>query len=211
MLDSPTEETAGRRKRLPADERKREIVAAVVELAAYCGPDAITTQAIADRVGLTQGALFRHFADKDAIWVAVFDWVREQLDLVIGSALQAGGDPLAVLERVFLSHVEFVSKHLGVPRILFHELQRPADLAVHTSARIMVSDYRQRLRALLFQAKDSRQLPPTLDEEAAIVLFIGTIQGLVVQSALFRGEAAMLATARRLFPMMLYGMKGTPT
>ena len=211
MLGSPIEETTGRRKRLPADERKREIVAAVVELAAYCGPEAITTQAIADRVELTQGALFRHFADKDAIWIAVFDWVREQLELVIGSALQAGGDPLTVLERVFLSHVEFVSKHLGVPRILFHELQRPADLAVHTSARVMVSDYRQRLRALLLQAKTTGQLPTTLDEEAAAVLFIGTIQGLVVQSALLGDEAKMLATARRLFPMLLFGMKGDPT
>ena len=55
----------------------RDIVATVVELARDCGPDAITTQAIADRRGLTHGAVFRHFPDKQAIWTAVFDWVRE--------------------------------------------------------------------------------------------------------------------------------------
>ena len=210
MLNTPTLEADSKRKRLPAEERKREIVSAVVELAGRNGPDAITTQAIADKVGITQGALFRHFADKQAIWIHVFDWVSEQLDQVVGNAFAAGGDPLIVLERVFISHVDFVSRHPGVPRILFHELQRPADSLFHRSVRTMIGNYRQRIHDVLRQAKTSGHLPRTLNEEGATVLFIGTIQGLVMQSALFRNETEMLATARRLFPLILFGLKGTP-
>ena len=56
-------------------------------LARERGPDAITTQAIADRIGVTQGAIFRHFPDKEAIWMAVFAWVRESLGTVLALSL----------------------------------------------------------------------------------------------------------------------------
>ncbi|HEX6974797.1 MAG TPA: helix-turn-helix domain-containing protein, partial [Vicinamibacterales bacterium] len=61
---------AAPRHRLTTDQRQREIVATVLALARERGPDAITTQAIAQRMGLTQGAVFRHFPDKEAIWLA---------------------------------------------------------------------------------------------------------------------------------------------
>ena len=208
MLASTDPETAGTRKRLSADERRRDVVAAVVELAREHGPEGITTQAIADRIGVTQGALFRHFPDKAAMWTAVFDWVREELGRVVDAAFAAGGEPLAILERVFHAHVAFVARHPGVPRILFHELQRPAESDLHERVRRMVAGYRQRLCGLLNDARQCGQLAADLDEEAAAVLFIGTVQGLVVQSTLFRSEEGMQSAARRIFPLLIHGLRG---
>ncbi len=199
---------APKRARLSGEARRREIVAAVVDLARIHGPEGITTQAIAERIGVTHGALFRHFPDKSAMWVAVFDWVQSELGRVIGAAFAAGGNPLDILERMFLAHVDFVANHPGVPRILFHELQRPADSAFHVRVRQMVGAYRQRLRALIVLAKAGGQLPAALDEEAAAVLFLGTVQGLVVQSTLFDGAAGMQDAARRIFPLLLDGFRG---
>ncbi|MCH2220842.1 MAG: TetR family transcriptional regulator [Dechloromonas sp.] len=199
---------SGKRTRLSAAERRCTVVAAVIELARDNGPEGITTQAIADRIGVTHGALFRHFPDKAAMWVAVFDWVRDELGTVVDKAFAAGGEPLVILKRVFHAHVGFIARHPGVPRILFHELQRPADSAFHERVRSMVGGYRQRLCDLMKDAKRHGQLPASLDEEAAAVLFIGTVQGLVVQSTLFRGEAGMQSAARRIFPLLLHGLQG---
>ena len=52
---------SGHSRHLPADERRAATVEAVVDLAAEQNPSDITTTAIAQRMGLTQGALFRHF------------------------------------------------------------------------------------------------------------------------------------------------------
>lgn len=197
-----------KRKRLPTEQRQREIVAAIVRLALELGPEAVTTQAIAERIGLTHGALFRHFPDKEAMWAAVFDWVGDNLGAAVEDAFRQGGTPLDTLERVFLAHVGFVARHPGVPRILYHELQRPVDSAFRQRVRRMVSGYRQRLCQLFAAAKQAGELPAGVDEETAAMLIIGTIQGLVVQSSLFRGEAAMVAAARRLFPLLLNGLRG---
>lgn len=208
----PTQEvpsSAQKRQRLPAEERRQEAVAAVIDLARDHGPESITTQAIADRLGVTHGALFRHFPDKAAIWTAVIDWVRARLGRVIDGAFDAGGSPLAVLERLFYAHVDFVAGHPGVPRILFHELLRPDDSPFQKVARLIVGSYRQRLCALFVQAKQQGQLPASLDEEAAAIHFIGTVQGLVVQGSLFRGKGGMRKAARRIFPLLLDGFRGT--
>jgi AcrR family transcriptional regulator len=48
-----------------------------VALAGSQNPSEITTAAIAKHMNLTQGALFRHFPNKEAIWQAVMEWVAE--------------------------------------------------------------------------------------------------------------------------------------
>src|SRR5512146_1496146 len=89
------------RKRLGADERREEIIRVTLELAAKQGVDDVTTQDMAQAMGVTQGAVFRHFASKDAIWLAVMQWVREQLMAVLARAAAGGRDPLDALERMF--------------------------------------------------------------------------------------------------------------
>ena len=86
-------------KHLPADERRAVTVEAVIELAAGQNPSEITTAAIAKHMGLTQGALFRHFPTKDAIWQAVMEWVAERLLARIDRAAQGAESPLAALGR----------------------------------------------------------------------------------------------------------------
>lgn len=80
---------SGHPKHLPADERRAATVEAVVDLAAEQNPSDITTTAIAQRMGLTQGALFRHFPTKDAILQAVMSWVTERLLLIRHGLLQS--------------------------------------------------------------------------------------------------------------------------
>ena len=195
-------------QRLSSDERQREIVAAVLALARERGPDAITTQAIADRIGVTQGAIFRHFPDKEAIWMAVFAWVRESLGTVLAAAVAQRQSPLAKIEAAFLAHVAFIAANPGVPRVLFHELQYPGDSPVRAEVRAMIAGYRKRLASLFTEARMAGELPAELDTALAPVLFIGAVQGLVIESALVGNEDAMMARAQQMFPLLVHGYRG---
>lgn len=196
------------RQRLSSDERQREIVAAVLALAREQGPDAITTHAIAQHMGVTQGALFRHFPDKEAIWLAVFAWVRAALGAALDGAIGGARSPLEAITRAFEAHVAFVASHPGVPRALFHELQYPAESRVRSEVRSMIGGYRKRLAQLFRDAKAARELPASLDVDLAPVLFIGAVQGLVVLSALDDDERAMKRRARAVFAVLLDGYRG---
>ena len=93
-----------KRQRLSAEERQEEIVKVAVDLAAERGVDEVTTKDMADAMGLTQGAIFRHFATKNDIWFAVMQWIRGRLMKVIEKASAEGVNPLDSLERMFFAH-----------------------------------------------------------------------------------------------------------
>jgi AcrR family transcriptional regulator len=96
------------RKHLPADERRAATVDAVISLAAEQNPSDITTAAIAQRMGLTQGAIFRHFPTKEAILQAVMSWVTERLLARVDEASRGAASPVAALEAIFMAHIDFV-------------------------------------------------------------------------------------------------------
>ncbi len=194
-------------KNLPADERRAVTVEAVVELAATQNPGDITTAAIAKHMNLTQGALFRHFPNKDAIWQAVMSWVAKRLLARVDKAVRAAPTPLAALEAVFMTHIEFVFTHPGVPRMLFGELQRAEDTAAKRMARTLLRKYSERLAVLIENGKAANEIDPAVDAAAAATLFIGTIQGLVMQSLLGGYTGAMRDKVHGAFAIYRRGIE----
>lgn len=197
-------------KHLPADARREATVATVVELAAEQNPSDITTAAIAHRMGLTQGALFRHFPSKDAILQAVMDWVAERLLRRLEKAAAGAPDVSAALEAIFLAHIEFIAEHPGFPRILFSELQRGAETPAKRMARALLQRYAQQLGALMERGKQAGELAADLDVDNAVVLFIGTIQGLVVQSLLGGDIRRICTQAPAVFAIYRRGIGARP-
>lgn len=194
-------------KHLPADERRAVTVEAVVELAGSQNPSEITTAAIAKHMNLTQGALFRHFPTKDAIWQAVMEWVAERLLARIDGAAQAIESPLAAMQAIFMSHVEFVAEHPGVPRMMFGELQRAEQTAPKRIVQTLILLYGERLHRLIEAGKACGELSAALDTEAAATLFIGTIQGLVMQSLLAGNVERIRHDAPRVFAIYQRGIR----
>lgn len=195
-----------RPKHLPADERRAVTVEAVINLAAEKNPSEITTQAIAERMGLTQGAIFRHFPNKEAILQAVMAWVSQRLLHRIDKAALGIDSPAAALEAVFLAHINFIAEHPGVPRLLFAELQRKEQSLPKKMVQSLLQQYRGRIHALLEKGKQQGEFSADLNVNAAVLLFVGSIQGLVVQSLLLNDVAQIRNDAPDIFAIYRQGL-----
>ena len=167
--------------RLPTAERRVLIVEAAIALTAHTEPAAVTTTDIARAVGVTQGALFKHFASRDAIWLAVMQWVRETLLARLQAAASPALPAIDALQRVFEAHVGFVIAHPGVPRLVFHELQQPAGSPAKVELAALLGAYRTLVAGLLEAARTAGETDPALDLDAAARLFIGMVQSLAMQ------------------------------
>ena len=194
-------------KHLPAEKRRTVTIEAVVELAGEQNPSEITTAGIAKRMGLTQGALFRHFPNKDAILQAVMEWVAERLMSLIEKVINAELSPLTSLESIFMAHVDFITEHPGIPRMLFGELQRSEETAPKRITQALIHRYAERLNRLFEQGKTCGELDENFDNEAAATLFIGTIQGLVMQSLIAGDVSQMRRNAPKVFAIYQRGIR----
>ncbi len=193
--------------RLSTEKRQAEIVAAALNLARESSPALITTGDIAAAIGVTQGAVFKHFPTKDAIWLAAMRWVREALLHRLQTAADQAHTPVDALAAIFHAHVEFVVAHPGVPRFIFHELQQAADSSTKLEVRSVLQGYRKLLLGVLTRAGNAHQVRRDLDVDAAATAFIGLLQGLVMQSMLSGRPGSMRQQAGPVFALYLSGLR----
>ena len=180
----------------------------MLHLAAERNPADITTTDIAKAMRVTQGALFRHFATKEAIRLAVVEWIEAQLLGALLAARQAAPDALAALRAMFLAHVRFAQAYPGVPRLIFAELQQAEASPVRLMVHKIMQRYRQVLAETLSLAMAAKRIRADVDCQAAASLFLGGIQGLVIQSMLSGSDAALERQAEAVLDLYLAGLGG---
>lgn len=196
-----------RKRRMGAEERQEEIVQVAIDLAAKNGVESVTTQDMADAMGLTQGAIFRHFPTKDDIWLAAINWVRRRLMSVVEAAAAHSEDPLEALEGIFLAHVSFIAKHPAIPRLVFSDYLLRRDVRLKQLIQEVITGYEAKIAGILAQAKAAGLARPDLDESSAATLFIGMIQGLALQWNIFGGQRSLPEAAKKVFPIYLNGIR----
>jgi hypothetical protein len=108
---------------------------------------------------------------------------------------------------MFMAHVEFVATHPGVPRMLFGELQSARDTAPKRVVKALIRRYGEKLHRVIEEGKAQGELDRRLDTDAAATLFIGTIQGLVMQSLLTGNVRQIRRDAPRAFAIYRRGIE----
>lgn len=178
-----------------------------LELAARHGARGTTTHGIAAAMNLTQGAVFRHFPNKDAIWLAALDWVRAQAQEMAAAVEAAQSDPLQQLQALFLGQAAFIARHASIPRLVFAELSQSENEQIRAAVQSIMRSLETRLRTAVLAAKKHGLVRPEVDEQAVATLFLGTLQGLALQYAVFGSERAVTEQAGRILPLLLEAIR----
>lgn len=128
-IHPPQAQTA---RRLPADERRAQILREAAQLFGSHGFKGTTTRDVAARVGLTEAALYRYFSSKEAMYAAILDERMADPDLLAPiEPLAAAGDDRAVFTELALTLLRTVEADPTMLRLLLysalegHEMAKP--------------------------------------------------------------------------------------
>src|SRR5436309_14146215 len=95
-------------KRLPAPERKRQILAAARELFGHPGAEEPSVDRLAEAAGISKPILYRHFPSKRELYLAVLEDHLADLIRRLWVALSGSADPRERLRGAFQASFEFV-------------------------------------------------------------------------------------------------------
>lgn len=124
--------------------RRQELIAAAARLFAARGYYAVTVDDLGEALGLSGPALYRHFASKEALLVAVFDQVIEQQREQIRGVLADAETPAAALEAMVRLHVRFAVEQretMAVWRQEFHHLPEADSWRLRRAQRLYVEEW----------------------------------------------------------------------
>lgn len=184
---------------------------ALLELACSVAPDDISTAAIAQRMGVSHAALFRHFPSRDAIWAEAVQWATAELDQRFDAVGTATDEPLEAVKGLLLAHVGFLQHHPGLLRMFFAELQRPQTSPAREEGKAFMNRFRQRLAILIDAAqRDSSQLSAIEPLERAGLL-VAINQGLMLQGLVQNNLEGLEERAGRAHALLLADLRPGPS
>lgn len=195
--------------RKPADERKTEIVAAMLRLADELGPDRLTTQSVADAVGLSQPAIFRHFSTKRDLWLAVAELIAERLTAAWADVLAASDDPAQRIEGLILVQLRQIETMPAIPAILFsRELQAEND-DLRRAVQALMTELVAALGRELARGRAAGDFVRDLPTEQGAFLLVSLVQGLAIRWSLGQRGFSLVEEGRRLLETQLRLFRGS--
>lgn len=99
-------EPIARRRRLPEQERREQILEAAFRIACRDRLEAVTGRRVAEEAGLSSGLVFFHFQNKDQLLLSLVDWIIDStlatLTLPEGALVEAPREQLLgfIAERI---------------------------------------------------------------------------------------------------------------
>ena len=163
--------------------RRDEIVARTFELVRERGFAGLRMRQIAEKVGVTEGALYRHFPSKEAILLALVDRMEARL-LAPVRQLAARTDLSAEekLQQVLQHHLRTVVASQSLPILLISEVSFSEHEALRVRMRQLITAYLDTLEGTASQLGPGGKFDP---REIAVLLL---------------GLPAAVAITQRLLP-----------
>jgi AcrR family transcriptional regulator len=198
-------------RRKTAGERRLEVIAATLRLAAEIGPERITADAIARDLGVSQPAIFRHFPRKDDIWEATIAWLAAHLAERWAAALAGAHDPDRRLEALLSAQFRAVEAIPALPTILLSpELQARHD-GIRRALLTLMSRFHGVLAEVIDGGKAAGLWSPELDAARAGWMLIALVQGTAIRWASSRRGFDLVAEGMAVASIAMAGMRHHPS
>ncbi len=159
--------------------RQKQIIDAARKLIIRRGSEHIRIKEIAEAVGLTEGAIYRHFKSKKDILSLLIEAIEDDLVGDMKAAAINGGPVIDVLEGVLKSHLSAIEQRRGISFLVIAEIISLGDKKLNQKISGVIAEYTANLKELLAKGREGGEFPADLDLEAAASLFFGMVQGLV--------------------------------
>lgn len=189
--------------RKPAAERKRQIVDATLTLLARVPLEELSTNRIAEEVGVTDAAIFRHYATKQALWVGVLEAIERQAHARWEVARRVSLPPPGRLLAVVRAQLGLISDYPAVPVILFNVGSFATEDALRPIHARLMDALREELRHGLEEMLEEGTIPLRAPAPDIVDLLLGVIQGVVLRWSLSGREFDLVQEGARLIAVQL--------
>ncbi len=192
--------------RKSAEQRRSEIVEATLALADEVGPDRFSIEQVAQRVGVTQPAIFKHFSTKQLLWNAVGAFVGRRLDSTWSKALADSSDPVARLRALVRAQLGLIRSLPAIPSILFSRELQAGDQGLRRTFLGFMGRFHALLTETVAAGIRDGQYRAGLDASRAAYMVIALIQGVAMRWSLSGRQFDLVKEGDQLLELVMQGL-----
>ncbi|MBU2489640.1 MAG: TetR/AcrR family transcriptional regulator [Proteobacteria bacterium] len=185
-------------ERMDTRARQDQIVEAALAIVGAQGVRAMTIERVARLVGLAPSALYRHFASKADLLMAVLNRISGEFSQALDKA-RTEPDALSALHGLLMGLIRNVLEHQSIPRILFsdeidHAFPKQKERLLFT-----IRFFLENLAEIIRSGQGNGIIRPELDPVDIALAFVGTFQSTALMYHLNNGRFDMIHQADKNF------------
>lgn len=164
------------KNRLGTGIRQDQIAEAALDIVRSHGIRALNVAAVAEKVGIVPSAVYRHFKNKGDIVGAVLQLIRTRLDAHFRDVVLLDVDAVQKLHLLLKRHIELISSHHAIPRIIFSEAVIGGLPEKRQQLFGIIQDVIANVSAIVRAGQETGHIRRDLPPETIAVAFLGMIQ-----------------------------------
>lgn len=154
------------RKRPRPGERRSQILQTLAGMLERPGAERVTTAALAARIGVSEAALYRHFASKAQMFEALIDFVEQSCMGLIRQVTDREPSGPHQAARIVALILQFAEKNPGMCRVMTGDALILEHERLQQRVNLLMDKIEAQLRQSLREAK-ADSATPTLDTQAS--------------------------------------------
>jgi len=115
---APSAAEAAARKRPKPGERRVQILQALAAMLEQPGAERITTSALAAKLGVSEAALYRHFASKAQMFEGLLEFIEQSVFTLVNQITERETEPAARIRKLVVMVLQFAEKNPGMARVM---------------------------------------------------------------------------------------------
>jgi AcrR family transcriptional regulator len=190
-------------QRQHTEVRQKQIVSAARKLIVKYGSEHITVRKMAGEIGVSEGAIYRHFRSKSDILSFLIDDIEDTLISDIENNYSGQFNSLETLEKIINDHISSIEQKKGISFQVIAEIVSLGDKKLNKKIRRVIEKYIAHIGIILTVGVKQGVIRPDIDSEAAATMFFSMTHSLVTLWALSQYDFNLLERYKPVWEVYL--------
>jgi AcrR family transcriptional regulator len=185
------------------EARQEQIKQAVLDIIYTDGLKNLSTRNLAKRIGLSEGAIFRHFRSKQDITLAIIKDVQNDFIGSLRTIANSSTEPEERLNRFLCQTVSYLTKNKGITMLMFSEASHNNDVALKDSLLQIFNNQKKLVSKIILDGVALGTWDESVPVENIAMLYMGIPVSLNIELILSGGEFHIGNFCQRMMQLIL--------
>lgn len=161
--------------------RQIEIINAATELINQGGIQLLTTKALAEKMGFSEPAIYRHFKNKTDILSSVLNYFGMGLKTKMTELIQSEDKGIEKLKQIIDFQFEHFSNHPAIVMVIFAETSFQYEKKLSVDVYNILTNKKERVVSIIEQGQKDRSIRSDVDPNQLASVFMGSMRFTILQ------------------------------
>lgn len=185
---------------------REKIILAGAQIIVEEGLRKFTAKNIANKIGVTDAAIYKHFPSLDSIIIEIINRYISKCSQSVDRAVAMNLSTEETLKQVMREHISVLEETKGAVPILCFEFSRSGNKKFFDILHSFVDSYKSKLSKILEKGQQEGVIRKDVNPSETAMLFVGLIQAKVFAYVMERRTGPIIANPEELISELFYGI-----